>query len=135
MEDYCTFEQCVKLKELGFDWECNHVYYGENATHVFPDERKKLCDCFQQNSNVTDYRFSAPTLAQAQKWLRETKDICIIVLKCCKIGNSIDGKYYSEIRAMDGKMIQCTHKIRETYEQALSSGIDEALELLKQPDM
>lgn len=25
-EDYVTFEQAVRLKELGFDWGCTHGY-------------------------------------------------------------------------------------------------------------
>lgn len=29
-EDYVSYEQAVKLKELGFDWKCNAYYWTED---------------------------------------------------------------------------------------------------------
>ena len=26
IEDFVTYEQAVKLKKVGFNWECNHYY-------------------------------------------------------------------------------------------------------------
>ena len=149
-EDFVTYEQAKILKDLGFDWECTH-YYWENSESLREYLAKNI-DMYHNSwdFNYTEYideytipsgkhfrenrfedAYSAPTLAQAQKWLREDKDICVMPIKCTKIGNSIDGKYYSEIRAMDGKMIRCSYQVRETYEEALSVGLDEALEIIK----
>lgn len=140
MEDYVTYEQAVKLRELGFDWECNHVYYGENATHLFPDERKKLCECFRRNSNNTDYRFSAPTLNQAAKWLREVKGIAVCVQS---FDNNKDPRYgkfwWKEYFLPNCKergqqwvewWISGQHPIFPNYEEALCDGISKMLELI-----
>ena len=96
-EEYVTYEQAVKLKELGFDWECNHF----NP------------DC------------SAIRLDQAQRWLREkhnlsVEPICNMVrqwnVNVCEIDN-FGTAVYSKMNL-------------DTYELALSAGIDKALELL-----
>ena len=119
MEDFVTYEQAVKLKELGFDWECNHLY-SHRSSIDFNDS------CYYHDFNTTDSSndYSAPTLAQAQKWLREVKETEVIVHK-------INDSIYNY--TIYGQLVNLTTKtIFDTYEQALSAGIDKALELLKE---
>ena len=139
MEDFVTYEQAVKLKKLGFEWEVKHFYVLNNANEP------KLCrlpDTLGGQDNHNNYHgsFSAPTLAQAQKWLRKVKDIIIGI----DFDNWHD-KYVCHLykrMGYSGKNFRDTYGSRlvtnefhedfNTYEQALSAGIDKALELLKE---
>lgn len=129
-EDYVSFEQAKALKELGFDWEtlsCYlHVYEGEHGW------RFRMLERLKSRNDPKDYTcLAAPTLAQAQKWLREIKGIDI----------TIDHVYHrldTGDKVMYGLHIgnQSTFKTEfylnyDSYEEALSAGIDKALELLK----
>lgn len=129
MEDYVTSEQAKILKELGFDWECNHWYH--------PLEPDKIIECQTYcNHNSFERPYSAPTLAQAQKWLREKYKLWLEPTICISNVNRYscdiyDLKTADEENYMDGP----TTEIEDTFdnpEQALSAGIGKALELLKQ---
>lgn len=121
-EDFVTYEQSVKLKELGFDWECNHWYH--------PLEPDKIIECQTYcNYNGFERPYSAPTLSQVQKWMREGKDIHIQSKICF-----IKFDWYAQLikgLSYHPKII-CATTHFDTYEQALSAGIDKALELLKE---
>ena len=118
-EDYVTYDQAVKLKELGFDWECNHSYYGRRSKSLIG-----FCTYHDFNKNGGPNECSAPTLAQAQKWLREVKETEIIV-------NFVNVGIYDYI--IYGKYVNINSETYfNFYEQALSTGINRAIELLKQ---
>lgn len=128
-EDYVSFEQAQVLKDLGFDWEVMKGY-----AH-FPGEKVKTFNAQEENVNAiySKWCFAAPTLAQAQKWLREVKGIALNVI-------AHDGGYYQ----WDGIYLPSAPKNVSTilydkarfssYEQALSAGIDKAILILKQQD-
>lgn len=129
MEDYVTFEQAKLLKELGFDECCYDRYNVDkkiepnviyNRTEVDSDML-----CFDVNGrNIGD--ISAPTMSQAQKWLREVKQI--IIIPCVTfIENIMKYEFYIVDEPID---FPPDNKIFDTYEQALSAGIDQALQLL-----
>lgn len=124
-EDFVTYEQAVKLKELGFDWKCDHWHHWDNWCG----------SCYSgvyENHNMFEKGISVPTLAQVQKWLREVKGVDI----------SIDHVYHrldTGDKVMYGLHVgnQSTFKTEfylnyDGYEQALSAGIDKALKLLKE---
>ena len=126
MEDYVTFEQAVKLRELGFDWECFFPYTDGKIIINHP------CPINWNNHGYTGYELiSAPTLCQVQKWLREVKEI--FVYSQITRQPELKGKHYWEITSKNGETLDCIPygKLFDTYEQALSAGIDNALELLK----
>ena len=119
-EEYISFEQAVKLKELGFDWETYDYYYGKDRKfhqsipldHNGNDGGRKEC-C------------SAPTLAFAQKWLREKH--CLSVEPICNMVR----QWNVNVCEIDNFGIAVYSKMNlETYESALSAGIDAALRLL-----
>lgn len=115
-EDYCTYEQSIKLKELGFDW-----IYGEGFQEkTYYNNLKTLC---QFDEEIVTTEVPAPTLAQAQKWIREVKGVVLVV----QFGR---GKYWWDI-FYSNKNIYAPLDY-DTYEQSLSAGIDKALELLKE---
>lgn len=143
-EDFVTYYQAVKLKELGFDWKVRACYrrkliLDDNPHYTEPKFIHNDTMGKRWTTNYNDnrcgggsgkYYYSAPTLAQAQKWLREEKKLII----CIGHGSSIPAMYYWYINKSDGTIIDgdIESKDYDTYEQALSAGIDKALELLKE---
>ena len=117
MEDYCTYEQSVALKELGFDWRCYTWYHWDSW---FGLTRSGM----YENHNMFEKSISAPTLAQAQKWLRDVKDLILCV--------GFDSQYYWYLCQSDGTVIDGDDEIStyQTYESALSEGINRAIKIL-----
>ena len=137
MEDYVSYDQALRLKELGFDWKCETFWDDEGS----PKEHEWVIKNYHDYPFVTneeDCTILRPSLAQAQKWLREKHNIIILVETYFK--NYMEGDYnkaeFEYVRvnmnlnaarkgsSKDGELF-------ESYEQALSAGIDETLELLK----
>ena len=124
-EEYVTFRQAVKLKALDFDWECNRYYSKEDAADgtvwEYPNHTYENFNDGSFGSNSV----SAPTQAVAMRWMREVHKISIEpicntvaqwnvnVCTICVCGEILWGKI-----GLD------------TYEAALSAGIDAALELI-----
>lgn len=143
-EDFVTYKQAVQLKELGFNWECNKFYATQNYcegnnpysfdTIIVGD----LLDSPKYKEDENDgwipdeeWCIAAPTLSQSQKWLRDIKNIHIII----NIDRwLITTPYRFEIYQGFGENLihQYTQNDFPTYEQALSVGIDKVTELLKQ---
>lgn len=134
-EDYVSFEQAKALKELGFDWGCYKFYYDNAQLEGYVsdgwhgDECRNWNDNF--NSTIANAVASAPTLAQAQKWLRDVKGIGLNII-------AHDGGLYhwESIFLPEGPeyddFIGPDNRLFPNYEQALSASIYEALEFLKQ---
>lgn len=124
-EDFVTYEQAQQLKELGFDWKC-YAYYDKRRQDGIIDRALK----FQNYNYDNDYMnsVSTPTLAQVQKWLREKGKIILInVVPELK-------QYYWNLYDESFSFRGACNENYNTYEQALSAGIDKALELLKEQE-
>ena len=141
--DYCSYELSKALKECGFDEPCDHFY-----EHSWDPTKARISasgvygewdniDAFKHNFNAIDDNrhkqslipyCSAPTLYQAQKWLRE-KGIAVSVQ-----ANEIQGElwYSADIITIKGinELVDGGFDYME-YEAALSAGIFAALELIK----
>lgn len=147
MEDFVTYKQAKILKEVGFNWKVTHCYTDcdECQEHfIYPNEIECLgkefitADDIVCNNNSSQNDISAPTLSQVQRWLREKHNIIILVDTYFK--NYLDGDYskaefeYIIVNMNHNAARKDSHKdnkLFETYERALESGIDVALELLK----
>lgn len=111
-ETFVSYEQAAKLRECGFDLQC---------IHANPD-------C------------SAITLWQAQKWMREKCGIHINVCiysdyfapdadrKTCDKRNFWGFDIYA---VPGGRLLIDNGDQYDTYEEALSAGIDAAIELIE----
>lgn len=124
MEDYVTYEQAVLLKELGFDWKCYTFYHWDDWCGLSHSG-------VSENHNMFEKCISAPTLAQAQKWLMNEKGIAIGIIPSYDIQD--DGtyhwKYWYKIYSSVGKLLYT--EMAEVYEHALECAISDALDLLK----
>ena len=107
-KDYCDYDTCVPLIELGYNDSTDLRY---NDSH-----------------SLGDFLFGikAPTLYEAQKWLREEKNIIV-----CPEKNSF-GWYYA-IHYNVGEVHQLKYSEEcDSYEDALLEGIKEAVKILKE---
>lgn len=131
--DYCDYKLSLALKAAGFDEPCQMYYTHEDtpdgALWLTGDPR----DPENYNKAHDDCPFarpicSAPTLAHAQKWLREKKGIAINVI-------AHDGGAYDYDIVFLPNAVECDYPVdratfRKTYEEALTEGIASALELI-----
>ena len=131
-KDYCDYETCVALKELGYKVPTSAYYMPNNETLYFvsnPYRGGYVIDCFFSHNSLREdvmtYDFiDAPTMWEAQKWLREERGIIVYPMS---IGDLQHQKWYAKIEYMDFY----SYPIRDTYEEALSEGIKEAVKILK----
>lgn len=147
-QDYCSYELALKLKKCGFDEPCHHYYTKEDAPDgtawIVPTTDR---EDFNADSDCPFCKplCSAPLIYHAQKWLREKKDIIVIVepdwgLDDYCLSDYLTGKWYFTVWK-DGNRARCNFDpnaeeermwMFEKYEQALSAGIAAALELIEQ---
>ena len=118
MEDFVTYEQAKILKDLGFDWECLYPYTEKKIIGYHPSPIN-----WNNDENAKYGIISAPTLAQAQKWLREAKGILILIQH--------NKNFYWTISTNESDDEVIAIYEYETYEKALLGAINKALEIIK----
>ena len=140
-EEYVSYECAVKLKELGFDWGVNSCYIINkifNIPHLQHYTNKEKWNTAKIGGSKYKYtHISAPRLDQAQAWLRD-KGIHISVNLYMDYDVDADGELYNEypswsFELMDvasAEFMNDAEGKHDSYESALSTGIDKALELL-----
>ena len=105
-KDYCDYETCVAFEELGFPIRRIKVKGEEKHVPIL--------------------------LYEAQKWLREEKKIDVFV-RAGYLGKNRVRHYFVEV--FTSKNVITLDNDREdydSYEEALSEGIKEAVKILKQ---
>lgn len=134
-EAFCTYEQALKLKVLGFDWECYEFWDLDFCTDGIPMKirktrsKPKVCVVSERNSmleRMGSPLITAPTLACAQKWIRDIKRLSVQVSfnpgkedwYCCIVNMDSSYNIFSKFGYM-------------SYEKALSEGISEALKRIE----
>ena len=121
MENYVTYEQAVKLKELGFNWKTFAFYLGNKLNTEIPS---------WQITNTTDLSIiSAPTLSQVQKWLLKEKKIYIEIY-CTNYLNNFG---YELKFDYDSNKRYCTQGFKHP-DEALYRGIDDAIKYIEEND-
>lgn len=142
-KDYVSYELAKKLKKCGFDEPCDHFYCAfDNETDV----RFWSIQPAQSQNGLSTLKDTvvadAPTLAHAQKWLRE-----VFLLHVCANPAipTLKWQFYiddlnQQINPYDGELMtrwdedmqeKADERLYDSYEQALSAGISAALELIK----
>lgn len=146
MEYFVTFEIAKKLKDKGFQKKCLAYYDVEDnvgllyntqyTNEVLPCQYTDLLQCHNTGEAETlpdnsCFCVDAPTISQVLKWLREDKNIHIIV----EISDS--GWYYTlypNVRWEDSKLKSdkyiMSFKNKNSYEEAALAGIEYVLDNL-----
>ena len=125
-ETYVSLETAKLLKQAGFDWECDKIYYcyhEDNDTWDLESNNKNHLRILE-----LDYCLLAPSLAVAQKWLREVKNIQIIASPLAGSKNwtyLITKDFWLLHEDISG--IALTPENFDTYEEALETGIQTCL--------
>lgn len=90
--DFCPFELAVKLKEKGFPQRTFGEYDMQGACYV-EDGR------FYENGCITEAAraYTAPTISQVLKWLREQKKIYIVIAVTPTLSTKDKIAYYYQI--------------------------------------
>ena len=139
-KDYCDKDTCVALKELGYKVPTSAFYTPNDTTLLFvsnPYRGGCVIDCFYSHNSlrkdvITHDYIDAPTMWEAQKWLREEWGVHITVHYVYHLNEHIFGM---TLRFM-GKTLRDRGALYNTtkyssYEEALLEGIKEAVKILK----
>lgn len=135
IKDFCSYELSMKLKEAGFNEDTLAQWAVE------PDGKPALMSsalmpCVQELGFEGQGCYRA-VLYEAQKWLREAKNIDVLVWNCaCGYGWDVSkaGKDCTQgttIVPFDESGNDEDSGKWRSYEDALSAGIERALEVLK----
>jgi hypothetical protein len=137
-KDYCDYETCVALRELGYDGKRSNYCYIEKNKQQLESEASIFLKVFRGEK----YTYvNAIHLYEAQKWLREEKDIHIEVYACaggyiyelCKAykPNSFSGgtTIYTP-NDVDNPKLNDAGRF-DDFETCLSEGIKESVKILK----
>ena len=142
-KDYCDYDTCVALKELGYEVPTSAYYMPSNGTLLFvsnPFRGGYAMDCFYSHNSlregvVTSNYIDAPTLWEAQRWLRE-KGIFVHISHPLRVENDVFWNYEVLDEAWDdGKQNPCvcaSGGLFDSYEGALQKGIKQAIKILKE---
>lgn len=127
-----SYEQAKTLKELGFPdtlayQVCPYSYFGKDLIDIHNNDISALNPKWREVKDE-DICF-APTLELAAKWLREEKKIYIDVTWGNMQGNIIWCASLNNLGK--GSSVLGDIKHVDSYEEALSAGIDKAIEMLK----
>lgn len=140
-KDFVSYDLAKRLKECGFDCLCHNSYCEGDIikTRIY----RVYSDCPQNWNNPLSIddeekrmraskgcHCSAPTLWQAQKWLREKKNIEVVVIPLFSDWKRIGYDWNVHDDFSGDYSLRGTLPFAQTYEQALQEGIKAALELI-----
>lgn len=137
-KDYCDYETCVALKELGYKVPTSAYYMPHYKDLIWvsnPFRGGYAIDCFYSHNSlregvVTSNYIDAPTMWEAHKWLREEKNIHVHVI----VYSYTHLWYYTSIchdKILITLKVGDTVKMFKSYEKALLEGIKNAVKILK----
>ena len=140
-KDYCDYETCVALKELGYNqYTSLRSYAGKGGVRLWdfdgePNYKEgeliALSDMYDIPRDGNEV--AAPSFYEAQKWLREKGiDVCIEVNTK---NDRLSDKYYTVCISYMSRIKREYQYLNENfnyYEEALLNGIKEAIKILKE---
>lgn len=119
--DYVSYPVALALKKAGFDWPCfAHWSYFSKGNPMLVGTTVFMFS----NSEMKGDDAAAPLLFHAQKWLREEKYIHV------EPAYAYEGKLILYIKTSKLGLFKILDQQFDSYETALSAGIEAALELI-----
>ena len=119
-EDYVSYPLALALKKAGFDEPCRDFFWTFDGTFKHTDAP------VHKNSECYPTMVAAPTLWQAQKWLRNMKQLSIEPYA------NIAVAWNYNIADLDNFAENVRGEVSfPSYESALSAGIAAALKLIE----
>lgn len=132
-KDYCDYETCVALKELGFPQDYIFARYAKVDKWVDYTSHKKGDLIVSEDRfafTVESESIVAPLLYEAQKWLREEKKLIVLVgFDFCPIISEI---VYNWVIVVKGNTVKKSSYTYDFFEEALSEGLRAAIKILKE---
>lgn len=134
-KDYVSFETALSLKAAGFNYPCRYYYTREGAPEGSVWHTTSEDATVDYNRTVYA-RCYMPSLWKAQKWLREVKNIDVLVWNCaCGYGWEISKAGDEQTRGTTLLMFDGEGEDEDSgkwlsYEAALQDGIKKALKLI-----
>ena len=136
-KDYCDYETCVTLKELGYNRGA-YAYYFPNHKEdlIFNTHQMRGCSINEMLKGYNTYPkdvmghelIDAPTMWEAQKWLREEKKIEVNAT----YDNVVELHWHWYMKSLTNRNQDTSIINHDSYEQALLAGIKEAVKILKE---
>lgn len=125
-DDFVSFEVAKLLQDKGYREDCNASYITDetgryNLSVVFGLKEYRF---LSRHIDGFQYEYLAPTLYDAQKWIRTKKKIHIVV------DINKHGWYYRLYDMEDLSFISQMDGYTDTFEKALNDGIKESLTYL-----
>ena len=121
-KDYCDYDTCVALKELGYIGQGRHYYDRDKD----PNELRHFGVQVLTTRSAEALNFVlAVHLFDAQKWLREEKGVIVGI-----ITNFTIQAFDWHVSTWEEDL--CRGNKYVSYEEALSEGIKEAVKILKE---
>ena len=123
-KDYCDYDTCVALREIGCriqtEWYIHQPSYERGSCY--------LCPNIPQETSVLDECDYIPRLSlyEAQKWLREEKQIEVNAT----YDNIIELHWHWYMKSLTNCNQDTSIINHDSYEQALLAGIKEAVKIL-----
>ena len=121
-EDYCSYEVAKILKEKAFNESCYTCYVEKEISHY---------DYSSTNYELIDGVISCPTLQMAMKWLREEKNIFIVIEPhAYDYINEKNKSYECSLWVGDNYYKYIESKDYPSYEEAVEASLKYCLENL-----
>lgn len=124
--ELANYELSKKAKEAGFDWETNYYYSTDKELDrfmYFEQERRNSNGW----SSSGEFDCSVPELELLSKWLRDEHDINVFIVPVISLVDDVTKTIY-KWWIPDGKSLSGINY--DTYEEALSEGLNRAMELI-----
>ena len=127
-KEFCTYEQSLALKELGFDELCfGRYYYTESYPMLNPQsEETELVFEFGQYIKQTEATILSPLYQQAFRWFREKYKLEPEIMSDMMgyVSSIVDRNLPLKIRLKPSNLFQ-------TYEEAEQACLDKLIEIVK----
>ena len=132
-KDYCDYDTCVALKELGYKVPTSAYYMPHHKGLIwvsYPFRGGYVIDCFYSHNSLskdvmTANFIDAPTMYEAHKFLREEKGLHIEI-------DGVGDEWQVSVVETKKNLCLAVKNRCQSYEEALLEGVRGAIKILKE---